>query len=348
MRIKRTVVVFITLIFAMSLASCSMFGSTTEKYLKALKNTQNAKTMQSKTEQKIKVDYSKASDKVKSFFKDNKLDEITINVDDSMDNRNNKAEESLFFSAGEIIASIKMYVDGDNVYLNAPVAGSEDKYFRLSPQDGGLFTEEGNEYFDSYDKFYKEMYEVWKNSVEGEILSSEGTSIQTTPDGDIKVTQLSLSLTDEKVKDILMKLAGLISQNEEMKKAYINMSKEFIPETEDRDKAEKSIKEFLDNLPGKIEGINDKFVLEKLKLTAKIDKDYYIIDEILEADLVIKHEGELKISFYTHITRWNIDRDINVNIPEIHEDQIMQSKDIDKEISGDFKKMFQDIFLSKD
>lgn len=331
MTLKRLVSVLIITFFMFVSVSCSMFGSTTQKYINAFKNTESAKTMQTRTQLKVKVDLSKASDEVKKNL--DQFKDITLNVDGSIDKRNNKQEASYYLSAGNIMTNFNVYVDEDNIYLKSSFPDTGNKYLKLDPENSGLIVTQDSESFAEYNKFYNELVGIWKQSIQGEILESEGNSIESTPDGEIKVTQLSLELTDQKTKNILDKLTNLAAKSEVIKKSSIENGKMFAPEDISDEVIEKGTKEFFENLPQNIGKYMEKFTIEKLKLTAKIDKDQYIIDETIEVEALINDDdaGEIRISFDIYTTRWNIDKDIKLSIPEINEDDTVSEDEFQEE-----------------
>lgn len=342
MIIKRLLVVLLIGLMLISAASCGMVGSTTEKYSKAFNNTINAQTMQARTELKMKMDLSKASEEQREVLEQFK--DVTLNVDESIDQKKGKADSNYYFSNGSFMVNMKLFVDGDDVFMKMPKFDSDSKaqYLKLEPKEAGFFATEDTESSQKYKEFFDELYKVWMDVVQNEIIASEGNSIESTPDGEIKVTQLSLGLTDQKVKNILDKLAQLVSRSEVVKESSIEMSKMYADESISEEDMEKGTREFFDNIIDNVDKFNDTFTLEKLKLTAKIDKDLYIIDETLEGDLVIKDgtKGEVRISFDVHTTRWNIDKDIEVNIPEIKEDEIIHEEDF-KDFQSEFKDLIE-------
>lgn len=334
---KKVFIPVILVIFVFFIASCSMLSSTTQKYLNALNNTQTADTLESKTESKITIDLSKASDTAKKNLDNFK--EIKLNADESIDNKNKKMEISNYISFGKYSWGTKMYIDGDQAFMKV-----NDKYLKLNAVGDGGFALGDSQFKKEYEEFSKELATIWKETVQKEILAGEGNTIESTPDGDIKVTQLSLELNDEKTKNILDSLAGLLSRSEIMKKSAIENAEKYaqIEEADKESKEElvRNINDWFDKLPENMKDYKEKFSVENLKLTAKIDKDSYIIDEMFEGEIVLKLEGEIRIKFNTTTTRWNINRKVNVNIPEITEDDLIDEESIDDEMKETFEELF--------
>jgi hypothetical protein len=196
-----------------------------------------------------------------------------------------------------------------------------------------------------YKTLTDEAKKIWVDAVKNEIISSEGTSVENTPDGDIKVTNLALELTDEKEKNILEKLADLLSTNEFLLDQAKKGSEQYGPKDANRDTVNKEIEKFFKNLPENMRKQRDNYTLDTLKLTVKVDKDSYIISQSLSGGITIKGDdvGELKIGFKFEETYWNINRKVNISIPQIKKEDLGDWKDLDTsntEYMEEFKEKF--------
>jgi hypothetical protein len=129
-----------------------------------------------------------------------------------------------------------------------------------------------------------------------------------------------------------------------MKKTAIENAEKYsqLEEFDNEGKAEltRNISDWFDKLPGNMKDYKEKFTVENLKLTAKIDKDSYIIEEIFEGEIVLKLEGEIRIEFNTSTTRWNINKEVNVDMPEISEEDLLDNGDFDEEMKETFMELF--------
>ncbi|MCX7843115.1 MAG: hypothetical protein N2489_08585 [Clostridia bacterium] len=336
--IKRIIALAATILLLTSVVGCGMFKSTTQKYLDAFNKTQKAESLQSQTRTTISIDLSKAPEDIKKEL--GKYKDISLNTDEWIDNKNGKSEIRGFLKAGEIMLDSKLFSANNKAYLKSSITG--DKYIELTPsmgQQGMTADAEENK------KLFQEVAGIWKNAIESEILVSSGNSIENTPDGDIKVSILSLELNDAKVKGILKKLAQAASTNETIiammaEYGIKNSQKDQLNMTEEEYK--EKIRKFIKELPVHIEALNDKYAAEKLKLTAKIDKDSYIIDEQLEGTLLIKFEGEIRISFNIRTTRWNIDNGkVKVELPDITKENTMDINELDMKDNELYKKFMK-------
>ncbi|HEX3027858.1 MAG TPA: hypothetical protein VHT34_00790 [Clostridia bacterium] len=330
---KRILICILSSMIIIVCTSCTALLSTTQTYLAAFGSTNNADSFQSRTKLKLSLDLSKLPDNTRKDLEIFK--EVKINIDEMIDNKNNKGQIDIFIALGEIPLNVRVYLNNNKTYIR------DGKKYVLTTSGGyGETFKDKEKSFGSYSKFYKDIKNIWVHSVEKEILAKEHSTIVYTPDGDMKVTQLSLELTDKKIRNILIKLAESISKNEDIKKAIIESSMPYRPEAANRTEYVSEIRNFLNILPEKITKSKDKFGINKLKLTARIDKDSYIIDQTVAGKLFLKiKDANIGISFDAKTTKWDFNRKIKIDIPKMNKKDI---KPIESYNMSNFAKDFQE------
>ncbi|NLP14725.1 MAG: hypothetical protein GX383_09695 [Clostridium sp.] len=336
--VKRFSAVFLIFSMLFFTSSCVM-QSTAQKYMDSYNNTMKAETLQMRTEGRISIDLSGASESQKEILEGFK--NVTFNIDEAMDHKNGRGESNYYINIGGNIINTRIFAQEDKIFMSFPGVDSETRYIKFD-LNGENFEESLNkELMGEYGKIKDELNRIWTEAVKNEIIANEGNSFENTPEGDIKVNQLSFELTDEKVKNILGEFLRLVSQNEAVKKFSIETGQRFSNEEILKEDIEEGIEGLFDKLDGYDKEIKESFTLKKLKLTAKIDKDRYIIDERLKGEIIIKDgtEGKAVVSFEINTTRWNINRDIDINIPQIDEDEIIGEDEIDELLDEFYGKM---------
>ncbi|MDP4093732.1 MAG: hypothetical protein Q8920_10265 [Bacillota bacterium] len=310
--LKKICLFIISVIVLLFSVSCSINGNVTGKYISALINTESASSFRETDKFTMDFDFSKASEQVKSDFA--KLKSITANVDRVVDNKNRKEMMDQFINAGQMVLNTRVYVVNRNIYMSS--LDNSGKYFKLNiPDNVSSKTSDDSKINDS--EFRKKIADIWNNYVKDEIIANEGSSIENTADGDIKVTCLSIQITEDKAKALLTKLAQVVYQDESLKKEIVNSSKLYASKGSADNVAEATTK-WLNNLPQNMEKLKDKFTIENLKVTAKIDRDSYIISENIEGTLVIKNKGEIRIKFNVSTVRSDINTGkVKVVIPDM-------------------------------
>lgn len=336
--VKRFSAAFLIILLLFFTSSCVM-QSTAQKYLDSYNNTMKAETLQVRTEGRIGIDLSGASERQKEVLEGFK--EISFNVDEALDHRNKLGESNYYINIGGNIINTRIFAQEDKIFMRFPGIDSETRYIKFDLNEETFEESLNKELMGEYEKIKDELNRIWTETVKNEIIANEGNSFENTPEGDIKVNQLSFELTDEKAKNILGELLRLVSQNEAVKKFSIETGQRFSNEEISKEDIEEGIEGLFDKLAGYDKEIKESFALNKLKLTAKIDKDRYIIDERLEGEIIIKDgaDGEAVVSFEINTTRWNINRDIDISIPAIDEDEIISEDEIDEFLNEFYSKM---------
>jgi hypothetical protein len=324
--IKRIFAIITAAAFLLSAAACSMMLNPTQKYLMAFTRFMETDSCQEALEGSIRLDLSKASEKAQSELKQFK--DIKFNLDSKVDGKNKKSEFNAFITLGETIMNTKLYADGGILYMQA--YDREDQFIRFNSAGGTQGNADHSKNFAAFEQLFHEMGGIWKNSIEKEILSSSGNSIEHTPDGDIKVTILSLELTDEKSKRILELLVETAVKNQAFTDQALSNAVMSMQNGKTREEKEREMEKAFTEFPETLRKVKDKYTLEKLQLQAKVDSDNNIIDQTLDGTIVIKSEGELRIDFHLHSKKWNINSSsVKVVIPTITNENTIDSKDYD-------------------
>jgi hypothetical protein len=158
-----------------------------------------------------------------------------------------------------------------------------------------------------YSDFFKKTYKIWEDFVKNELITDEGDAIENTADGDIKVTLLTIKLTDEKAKGLASEISEVLSKDNAIKDSIIDSQSSYIRDNAKAGEVSKKLQEILSNLPQYVEKYKDKISIEGMKLTAKVDRDSYIISQVISGTVVIKTEGEIRVKFNIN----NVLSDIN-------------------------------------
>ncbi len=308
--IKKILLAIITLIFMLTAVSCSIGEGTTKKYLDAMQKTEKADSYRQSSKLTLNLDLSKATEKTKKDLE--KYKDITVNIDESVDDKNKISMSDQFLKAGDISFNIRQYINGDTVYLKFP--DDSNKYIKIDLQDR-INANAANEKVSN--EFYQKTYKIWEDFARNELITDEGEAIENTADGDIKVTLLTIKLTDDKAKGVLAKIADVLSKDEAMKKSLMENQKMYNKSSTKDAETNKKVEEVFDNLPQYFEKYKDKVVVEDLKLTAKVDRDSYIISQVISGTISIKVDGEIKVKFEMNSVKSDINTGkIKIKIPD--------------------------------
>lgn len=317
---NKIMLIIICIAVAICLVSCGFSKSATDKYLKAVSTTDNASSMESKTEFTLDVDLSKADKEIAEDL--DKFKKIKITNDTQINSSKDKSKSNIFISFSDsFMINVILYTNKDNVFAKTSFTG--DKYINFNSFDS---TDENKSTIneDYYYQLYMDIFNVWNNEIKKQILAKEGSTTVITPDGDIKVTELSLKMDDESFKNILRSMAKALSESEAIRKIAIEHTK-INPNNKIYNDIEDKIDKFYNKLPEHFEDIENDIKVENMNLTAKIDRDSFIIDESLEGTVSFKN---IKIDFSKKTRRWNINNNVQVDIPQVDKDDFISFDDI--------------------
>ncbi len=318
---KKILVICIT--FILIFTGCNTKGKTTQRYLDALENMENVKSMEEQLTVDIKIDTKNATEEIKKEFEG--YENINIAVDTQQNWDVEKLVSDIYIKLKSISLYSKFYIDGENVFLKTPLF---EEYILLNE------TQMQDKVSDTispevYEQIFKDFALVWREAVRNEIMESEGDTVVNTPDGDMKVKILTLELDDMRSKKIINELVKNISKNEDIKKMILE-NIEQNGQIEETEEVKQKVIEGLDKLPMTYAEIEDKYTIEEIKIVAKLDRDDYIIEDMSTFKIHLL-EQDITISVTTNAKRWNINQPIEIEIPSIQPEDMITPEEINME-----------------
>jgi hypothetical protein len=325
---KKAGLFILALLIIPQLIGCSLFKKPSASYLDAFGNTYEAKSYESKQEMIIEVNTENASQEVIEDFKD--IKRIIFIQDEKIDNDKEKGIISFYLNFGEMPISYDLFHYDGNVYMKHPF--KDDRYISYSEED------ENNS--DIYSETYQELFDIWNEAMREELIVSEGSTVKQTPDGNVKIKLVSVELNDTKLKNILRKVLVPLLKNQEVLKDIIDSIPTGIADMS-KEEIEKNIEEYMKNLPENMIKLNNSIFLEDFKVVSGINKDDFIIDQTISGKLTItdKEGGKTVITIESTLTRWNINGNIDMDLPDIKPENIMTDEEIE-EMNESFEKFY--------
>lgn len=312
------------------LNSCN--SNATETYISALKSTSSIDIYESKSISKFKIDLSQASQKDIYDLKD--FSNITYNIDKKFNK--DKGLIRGYISSEQFLFDYNIYFNSKDIFLKSVI--TEDKYYKLNDP------KKANPYFNN-SNFNAGLITEYTNFIAKEALSNLGSTITNTPDGDIKVTKISITLNEKKSKALLQKIIKLIDKNDSLKdflKSSINSSELPFKSNNKFDFAK--IDSWISNLMPNYNNFEKKLRINTIELTASIDKDDYIIEQNLLFDVDLYNINSiLNFKFNQKSTIWSInDTSLNVTLPKINSSNtIKELKDFPTSLKNN--KLYNDV-----
>ena len=166
-----------------------------------------------------------------------------------------------------------------------------------------------------------EIKNKWLEILNKKDVVSGNKTLLTTEDGEIKVTQFSINLTGEQIKQLLNESLDIIVKD----KSVDELAKGVTDENGNKIEFEKLV----NNLKNKM---NDTTIRD-FKYTGYIDIDGYIIQENIEliADFDNVESGKiLSTDLKMQIKHWSIEKEQKFEFPELTKDNILEQESIDQ------------------
>lgn len=330
---KRVLLFLLSVVFLISLAACK--NNDFDAYIKAVNKTNEIKRGQQSKDLKMNMDFDMeglSDEEIKklSYFKSfNSKFNITF------DNDLNKSIGRNYFNFGGLGFDMTFYRNGEKSFIKMPILG---KYLLLDESliDTYLKDEEidKEEKKCISEKTIKELGEKWIDTIKRDDVFAGKDSVMSTPEGEVKVTEYTIKLTDEQFKKLLTESGDILLKDEKLK--------ETIDEYVRRIREEESDFNFNDAISNFKEGIEES-EFENLSYIAFIDIDGYIVKEIIEFSIRFrgqKYEGMNGFEYYLETNSWDIEKDQKFEFPELTKENTMDTDEIDKGIPFIFENLY--------
>ncbi|WP_432407616.1 hypothetical protein [Wukongibacter sp. M2B1] len=329
---KRVLLFLLSVVFLISLAACK--NDDFDAYIKAVNKTNEIKRGQQSKDLKINMDFDMeglSDEEIKklSYFKS-----LNSKFNITFDNDLNKSIGRNYFNFGGLGFDMTFYRNGEESFIKMPILG---KYLLLDESliDTYLKDEEidKEEKKCISEKTIKELGEKWIDTIKRDDVFAGKDSVMSTPEGEVKVTEYTIKLTDEQFKKLLTESGDILLKDEKLK--------ETIDEYVRRIREGESDFNFNDAISNFKEGIEES-EFENLSYIAFIDIDGYIVKEIIEFSIRFrgqKYEGMNGFEYYLETNSWDIEKDQKFEFPELTKENTMDIDEIDKGIPFIFENL---------
>ncbi len=299
------------------------------QYKKALEKTNQIKKGQSSGEMSVKLDFNTDEMSQEDIREINNFKEMSGSFNIVFDDEAEKAIFRNYLNFGGLGYDFDMYLNGEEVVMKLPVIG---KYIKVSE------TQQSNGDTESYnqivsDDTMEQIAEKWIGLMKEEDVFKGKDIIITTPDGDVKTTEYTITLSNEQIRELILQIIEIASEDDKLRSFY---NENVIIKNDDIDvdiSFDKVLKDIKDNI--------DKFEIENFKYTALVDIDGYIVNENLTYSIKSADEEiTLKSAEYNlDVKNWDINKEQTFNFPVLTEENTL-----DTENSEDIPSLMEDLF----
>ncbi|MGD9568097.1 MAG: hypothetical protein AB7V48_07185 [Sedimentibacter sp.] len=335
---KKIIAIILALMLVLSLAACNT--DNLAEYKKALEKTDQITKGQFSADLSMVMDYNTddmTAEEIKdlSYYKD-MSGSFNVVYDD-------EAEKTIlrnYMNFGGLGFDFDMYIDGEEMVMKLPVVGKYIKMNELNElneldeMNTANIDEESYDQTIISDETMKAIADKWVSLMKEDDVFKGKDIILTTPDGEVKTTEYTITLSDEQIRTLVKESLPVIAKDESLKKFYgeyvtFNVNEEEIT---------------FENMIESIEENIENYMIENFKYTALVDIDGYIVSENItysikstKQDLILRG-----MDFNLDIKTWDINKEQNFEFPVLTDENTVKT-----DVMEEMPDLMKDLFESK-
>ncbi len=313
-KMKKFIAVTLIILITASLFGCSQ--DYLQNYKEAVEKTESRKSGREKISVNIENEFNEENISQEILEELNYLKNIQVEMTTSFNE--NKDESKLYIKYRGLGYDLTIFSSDEEILVYIPMIG---KYIKLNEENLGL-DENNIEELEDLENLSSKIQNEWLELLQKEDVVKGKRDIMTTKDGDVKVDKYTIEPSEEQLRLFFKKIFAILRSEEE------NLSKLIKNQKEDVD-----IVKIIDN----IEKTFEKFEIITFKDEAYIDIDGYIVKEYIDVtieDYDPEPGSNSKISVNVEIENWENELEQRIEIPEIDEEDIINTENI----NDDFQK----------
>lgn len=310
---KKVIVSVLLLGLIVSLAACNT--NNLAEYKKALEKTDQITSGQMSAEFSMSIDFETegmTADEIKNlnYYKDMKGSFGAV-----FDYEADKSIFRNYINFGGMGFDYDMYFDSGEMIMKLPVVG---KYMKLNEMMNSSSVDE--EKFSRKiisEETIKLIGEKWVSLMNEDDVFKGKDIILTTPDGEVKTTEYSITLKSEQIRSLILGVSELLEKEESLKQFY--------EEYRGRDNS-KSFEEIIGLIKDNIENYD----VENFKYTALVDIDGYIVSENIIFSIRSNDASPLfkGADYSLDIKNWNINKEQSFDFPVLTDKNTLKADEM--------------------
>jgi len=230
-------------------------------------------------------------------------------------------------------------MDGESHFINLPMIS---KYMLLDGIDGGsgekTTAETGNEDLGSWisAESIEKIDEKWNEIATKDNIYSESDALIETPDGEVKAKRYSFKLENQQFKEYIVAFMEVLKEDTVLKEKIAGNS--FMQNAEGFD-----VEVLFENFAESLKSAE----VVSFESSDYVDIDGYVVNDVVKYELRFANSpmGGLKgMKMRIENVRYDIEKDVEINIPELTEENTIDSENMKEGMPF----MFEDIFNKKE
>ena len=328
---KKLMVTILTLFLASALIGCSF--DSLEGYKDAVEKTEQIQKGRTEGEFSLEMDFNTEGMTEEQIKELNYFRKMKGSFNAAYDHELGKKIFRYYLNFGGLGFDLDLFVNGEEMFMKLPVIG---KYAKLSKMKEYM-TDTQEEDFGFVDQGTQNAIdEKWLGLLKKEDIFKGKDTILTTPDGEVKVTEYTIRLNDNQIKDLAMYSIDMLSKDERFNESYEKYIKKNFESLKDT-----SPKELLSDMKENIK----KYTVESFGYTAYVDIDGYIVSEIVGITLEVDNAEPTAVtglSYELNIKNWDINKAQEFDFPELTDENTIDIDNIDQNMPFDIEVLFND------
>lgn len=300
--------IILFIMVAVLLMGCS--GSAYETYSRALEKTESVSSGRGKITQEFYVDLNTEGLEPEVVRELNKWKEFKVDIEFTLDKDQEKGRIDIYSEFYELGVEGKIYEDGEDLYLVTPLLPKilllKDENFEATEN---VYI--GGAQFSIQD--FKNMGQLWKDTMDQEKVSTLGNIVISTPEGDIKAKEFEITLTNEDVIPLIAEGTKLLTQVmvEQMKSSDTSI---------DMVKIEEEFKKAMEEID-----------FDKIYHRAYIDRDGFVVEEethIIMQFPIVEGRHIRTIEIKGKEQNWDLGKKVDITMPNLTKENTMTIEEL--------------------
>lgn len=328
---KKRKIISLLLIIVLSIGILSACGPKEPKEIlkKATEESADMKTGTQSFEMGIKLDIPMENEDPFASMILNAINNGKISGTFASDTNEMKTFGDFTLDLDGISYKCELYFSPEKSAIKVPMV---DKYILLDDEEMKNMSDEDQ--VKEMQKLSIDMVNSILDELEDDSLSKKEDVVLNTPEGDVKVTEITMDISDEKIKTIIKDIVPTLFENPAMREMMVPSIKQQL-ELEGKEATDEAVQAELDNsLKEFNEGfteIEDILTFNEVKIVYGVDDDYNIRSSKIKLDYKVqdKETGEeLGIVIDAEGKVWGINEPIEIEEPELTEENSIKMEEL--------------------
>jgi hypothetical protein len=299
MFIRKYLKIFVVLLVFILGISCS--DQSYEEYQQAVEKTENLESGKYSIEMEYQTNFNEEELSVEEFKALSNFSNLKFSGANVFNHQNKSIEFYGNLEGGNLALDLEYFQAGEKKYLKIPILG---KYLDLNDSNIEKLSQEmtfdvnENININIDEEVFEKIGSLWTDAIQEENVFKGEKSLLETPDGDIKVTEYSIELSDKLLKELVKETMIILEISNEVE-------------------------------------LMNQMTIQNFDYKAFVDIDGFVIKEDFAMDYLIEDIAEVDSGhFKFEIINYDLNKVQDINIPEIKDTMLLDLNRIDDLLEG--------------